>query len=710
MGLGAEEFVASVIPASVVAAIMYTLFLVLRPHNANVYEARIKLAGSQPDNDARVQPLPRGLFAWLLPLLRVDDAQLVRSGGVDVAAHVILMRTLVQIFTGSAVLCCCVMCPIYSAGDNGLDDFDSGSMANVEPNGWHLWVGAAMVWPVTGLTCGLIYYALNRIVKLREEAETLFLDARHFVVLVRYVPKHARHTSAIRDHFEKLFPGQVFFVQPVKCLGKQYEKNVGKYVKAWRAWKNAEAAIEANPRKTPMMKLGPLGLWGKQVETIAHQKGLCEELRPLIEKRRSEFDKVDCSSCAFVAFRTLNAASKVIEMKVWGCVPSPEPRELIWPNLQRTPPEMVHRALAVAVCLLVALISFGIVPVCAFAQGLVNLEDLAREFVFFEPVLRLPAAALAIVQGFLPIIVVIVIYALVVPLFTFLAIYIAGSIDAKTMHSWVFWSYFWFQFLTGFLATIVSGAVFNQIPEMVKDPMRLANLLGESVPKVGTFFIIFVMVRALSDASVKIALLAQLVLSKVLLKFAKTDYERDEILDPAVLNIGQDSGGDLFIFLICMSYTIVAPIITLFGLLYFTLNLVADKYLKAYVYRTEFDSMGLFTVGFFRGVLICAFIGQLLIILVVALKYSLSWILVIPPMLLTFVLALLLPHVGYGRRLARQELPKHLVAELEAVHIQCKTLEKLEKAHMNGDFAQPSFALNLDYPVGRRFGKVEFDR
>ncbi len=59
--------------------------------------------------------------------------------------------------------------------------------------------------------------------------------------------------------------------------------------------------------------------------------------------------------------------------------------------------------------------------------------------------------------------------------------------------------YFAFQLMNVFVATILAGTIFDTLNAIVHNPASLLDLLGQSVPRVSSFFINYVMLKALSQ-------------------------------------------------------------------------------------------------------------------------------------------------------------------------------------------------------------------
>eukprot|EP00971_Amphidinium_carterae_P151029 2995056-Amphidinium_carterae.1 len=268
-------------------------------------------------------------------------------------------------------------------------------------------------------------------------------------------------------------------------MGKQYEKDWAKYVKSWCAWKSAEAAYCSKPEIVPMTKDGFMGLLGKKVEAIPFHESKATEIRERIETRRADYDTIQATRFAFVSFKTLASANQAIRTHrkgSWACSPVPHPRELLWPSLVAGKSDAARKGSKCLVVALTALIIVMFIPFMAFAMALVNLDDLAKEYDWLDWVNDIPEGVLGFIQGLLPVLVVVVLNALVLPVFQLMASK-SGIFDVTRQHQWVMWMYFWFLFMDSFIINLGVSSLLNQVQAIADKPESLADLLGSAVPR-----------------------------------------------------------------------------------------------------------------------------------------------------------------------------------------------------------------------------------
>jgi len=552
--------------------------------------------------------------------------------------------------------------------------------------------------------------ALTEVLRLKEAGEKSGNPWKHLTVLVHDIPEESRSHELLEKHLLEKFGDEALFFQPVKAMGKQYEKDFGKYVKSWRAWQSAEAAYKAKPEIVPMTKDGFMGKLGKKVEAIPFHQGKAEELRKTIEAKRADYNTIKSTRFAFVSFKTLAAAGKAISTfrkGSWACSPVPHPRELLWETLVAGKSDVARKASMTVVIALTVLIIIMFIPFMAFAMALVNLDDLAKEYDWLDWVNDIPEGVLGFIQGLLPVLVVVALNALVLPLFQLMASK-SGVLDLKAQHQWVMWMYFWFLFMDSFIINLGVSSLLNQVQAIADKPESLADLLGSSVPRSSGFFLCFVTLYALAQGPGKIALIVPLVKGIVLGKLAKADFEKEEAYAPAPCMYGADYARGCFIFVICSSYIVIAPLMSLVGFLYFLLQFISDKYLLNYVWQTEFHAGGFHVVSAFQAVTFGVLVAQFVLASVLSLEESPAAI-AVAPLLFSVVLVFLIPRYGPGARILRQELTPELIDALTKEHDEQEMCAKVEHAHQKKLWTQPSLATNLDNPVERWFAMKEVD-
>eukprot|EP00448_Togula_jolla_P018515 CAMPEP_0170583084 /NCGR_PEP_ID=MMETSP0224-20130122/7938_1 /TAXON_ID=285029 /ORGANISM="Togula jolla, Strain CCCM 725" /LENGTH=691 /DNA_ID=CAMNT_0010906371 /DNA_START=146 /DNA_END=2221 /DNA_ORIENTATION=- len=689
---------------------MFFIFVWARKRHPKIYEPRTakELIGFEIASPVS----PSGCLAWLYPLLSTSLEVVATRAGVDAAAYLVFIRNTALALATLLLLNCATLIPVYGSAEWGLEEFDSVSLANVESGSGRLWVPAGVSWLGAAAVYYFAYTAVQRVVAMKRQAERTVTSPHQLSVLVTNVPEASRDATAIQKFFEESFAGKVLHVQTLRAHPAEYAKSLGKYRSAWAALKHSEAVAEQQPDKGPPMTKEKC--CGKKVEAIPWYTQKCTEHRADVQRMRDSYEKLPVLPYAFVTFNSLTAAREAPErmaQKGWTVIPAPEPRDIVWSNLLqcRTPGAQLKRS--VAVCLVVSIIIiFFIIPV-GMCQTLVNLEDMAEKLKLDFILDNKGAFWISLLQGLMPTILLAVLNALVIPVFMFLA-YLSGverisDIERLTMK----FAYF-FLIFNSFLFVVIGGSLFNKLEELSDNPSDIVPILGESLPKVGTFFICFITL-ALGSGPATLSLIGKLIVSGIMLKYlCKTDRERAAVLEPGSNAYGVKYAQSLFFLTLSFCYGAITPVLVLFGFCYFGLEYISSCYLLSYVYKSRFQTAGSGFLSAVRFALGGFLVGQLTLLCAISLKESGALAICVPLPFVTVILIAWLPR-GVGKSLFDDGLSAEAAAEVEAdVQRHGNLVQLASQAVKALDWMDPSYTVNLDEPFQQKFqwvnvGKAE---
>ena len=205
----------------------------------------------------------------------------------------------------------------------------------------------------------------------------------------------------------------------------------------------------------------------------------------------------EVSDKAFVVMHTFTAATIAIQsmhssrpgsMQVST---APEPRDILWNNIYISKGATRTRSY-VGEVLVLLIITFYVVPIAlvsllvsesALVSSSPRLAQLDQASAFFS-------SAIAMIQPLC----IVAIQQLLPPLF--LAIGRAeGLVSFSEVQMRAFSRYFLFQVLNVFLVTTIAGSIFDTIAIIVENPEAAFEMLGNSLPRMSSFFITFVTIK-----------------------------------------------------------------------------------------------------------------------------------------------------------------------------------------------------------------------
>lgn len=145
------------------------LFALLRPHIATVYAPKVK------HGDPKTAPpaLGRGFFAWVPPLLRKREADLVEAIGLDAVVFLRFTRMCRNLFLAMSLIGCAVLIPTNVSGSlktasfKKLSPFTLMTPLNAPPRS--LWAQVVCSWIFDAMLAFALWWNYRAVTKLRRQ-------------------------------------------------------------------------------------------------------------------------------------------------------------------------------------------------------------------------------------------------------------------------------------------------------------------------------------------------------------------------------------------------------------------------------------------------------------------------------------------------------------------------------------------------------------
>ncbi|RUS15238.1 hypothetical protein BC937DRAFT_92716 [Endogone sp. FLAS-F59071] len=181
-----------------VVIVCYLAFGLLRTWRKNVYSPRTK----------RSSEIPKGIFAWIKPVIGVPDDVLLEKVGIDHYLFIRFFRMCFFLFSAFAVVALLLLVPLNAVAEDNSPGLKLITFGNVLDTN-RLWAHSLLtiIFSVT------VLYALRRefivFIRLRQDYQQHHATAPHSrIVLVRDVPPHLNNPRLLRKLFS-IFPGGV---------------------------------------------------------------------------------------------------------------------------------------------------------------------------------------------------------------------------------------------------------------------------------------------------------------------------------------------------------------------------------------------------------------------------------------------------------------------------------------------------------------------
>lgn len=324
---------------------------------------------------------------------------------------------------------------------------------------------------------------------------------------------------------------------------------------------------------------------------------------------------------AFVVMRTYTASTVAIQsmhsskpgsMEV---TTAPEPRDILWENVYLSKGARRTRSfIADVVCLI--LIAFYIVPV-ALVSLLVSesaLISISPRLNQLDKASSIFSAAIATVQPMC----LVGLQQLLPPFFMRIS-RSEGILSFSETQMKAFSRYFMWQVLNLFLVTSIAGSVFDTLAIILETPESAFEMLGNSLPRMSSFFVSFVTIKSFSGLGVEISRVVSIFQSSLLLvlfpnstlrALRSTRMGMRAIDDPGWFNYHKILAQDMLVVVISVVFAVVAPIVLIPCCVFFFLSRIVWTHQFLYVYESAFETGGLFWPKIFRRFVFGLIIAQ----------------------------------------------------------------------------------------------------
>ncbi|GLU22615.1 hypothetical protein SLE2022_386770 [Rubroshorea leprosula] len=597
----------------VVLMFLFT-WLSRRPGNAVVYYPNRILKGLDPVDGGSA---PRNPFAWIREALSSSEQDVINMSGVDTAVYFVFLSTVLGILAFSGLVLLPVLLPVavtdHGANTNSnsqttsngtFGDLDKLSMGNIAEKSPRLWAFLVATYWVSFITYYLLWKAYKHVAALRADAlMSPEVRPEQFAVLVRDVPKATEGQSRkeqVDSYFNAIYP-ETFYRSLIVTDNKKVNKIWQELEGYKKKLERAEVIYTESKKKgnaegiRPTNRTGLLGLFGKKVDSIEYYKEKINEIIPKLESEQKVTvrEKQQCAAIVFFTSRvTAACAGQSLYAQMvdhWTVIDAPEPRQLIWTNLtinffQR----QIRQCVVYAIVFLV--IVFYIIPI-TFISGITTLANLEKLLPFLKPIVEIDVLR-TVLEAYLPQLALIIFMALLPKFLLFLSKtegIPSGSHAIRAASG----KYFYFVVVNVFIGVTIGATVFNTIKIIEKDPNSVVTLLAQSLPNNATFFITYVALQFFVGYGLELSRIVPLIIFHLKKKYlCKTEADIKEAWSPGDIGYGTIVPGDMLVVTIVLCYSVIAPIIIPFGVLYFGLGwlILRNQALKVYV--PSYESYG----------------------------------------------------------------------------------------------------------------------
>lgn len=154
--------------AGLITSISFTLLLAvgfsfLRPYNSIVYAPKLKVA----DEKHAPPALGRGVLAWLGPVLKTNEQDLIQLVGLDATIFLRFQCLLRNLFLALTLIGCGILVPVNLI--NGKKSKGLYKITPLNTFGRSNWATVAVAWLVVFTMMGILYWEYRAVLRLRRQ-------------------------------------------------------------------------------------------------------------------------------------------------------------------------------------------------------------------------------------------------------------------------------------------------------------------------------------------------------------------------------------------------------------------------------------------------------------------------------------------------------------------------------------------------------------
>ncbi|BBH01134.1 early-responsive to dehydration stress protein ERD4, partial [Prunus dulcis] len=569
-----------------------------KPGNTVIYYPNRILRGLDPWEGGSKTRNP---FAWIKEALTSTEQEVISMSGVDTAVYFVFLSTVLGILVLSSLILLPVLLPVaatdvgdklsINATSNGtFNDLDKLSMGHLQEKSPRLWAFLIGVYWVSFVTYFLLWKAYKHVSALRASAlMSPQVKPEQFAILVRDIPAAPAgqlRKEQVDSYFKTVYP-DTFYRSLVVTNNKKYKKKLARAESIYAASKNTGNA----DGKRPTNKTGFLGLCGNKVDSIDYYTEKINELIPKLETEQKATLREKQENAALVFFTnrvTAASAAQTLHAQIvnaWTVTEAPEPRQVLWPNLKIKFFQRQVRQYVVYIFVALTVV-FYMIPI-AFISAFTTLDNLKKLLPFLKPVVN-QAAIKTVLEAYLPQIALIIFLALL-PKFLFFLSKAEGIPSQSHAIRAASGKYFYFTIFNVFLGVTIGGTLFSTFKTIENDPNSIVTLLATSLPAMQLtssplFFVGY---------GLELSRIVPLIIFHIKRKYiCKTEAELKAAWLPSDLGYGTRVPGDMLIITIVLCYSVIAPLIIPFGVLYFGIGWLVLRNQALKVYVPAYESYG----------------------------------------------------------------------------------------------------------------------
>ncbi|RHZ87104.1 hypothetical protein Glove_40g12 [Diversispora epigaea] len=629
-----------------------TLFVFgfLRPRNGIVY------APKQIYVNEKKQPpkIENGLFSWVKPVWNTPESLLIEKIGLDAVMFIRFITLCRNLFLWFFILGCAIIVPINVYGtlqDRGnLPSTDNPlailSIAFLKQSNW-FWTHVVLTWLFSVILYRFLYTQYKEYSKLKLDyfsSEEYQKSLHSRTLLVMGIPHSMKTDEELKTFVDSLRLKYPITEAHISRKVDNLTELLKEHSEAVRKLEGILCKYLKDPDNIPSSRPTHRSsfCFGAKIDSIDHYTEKIQSLERQIKDAREISSKKKPQNYGFISFANISqahAAAKKLEKISTKNLTSPTfvlapwPKDIIWNNLSNVGAvKGTKRFLSYS--LFLALCFFWLVPV-SFISTAAKISNIVR----LAPVTAKIFYANHFITGLLeawmsPLI--LAIFFLMLPSILRYLSHFQGKITKSSLERSTLAKLYLFFILNSIIIYTASStaldivskirAVLNQKNSNVKDIYSvfqnsdIFEQIADSMISVSTFWINYISLRGVGV----IFDLAQI--ASLLIKFSKGLYVTQtprnvmEYSRPPDFDYSVYYNVHMFFFTIGILYCVIAPIILIFCVSYFSLAYLVYRYQLMYVFTTKVETGGTYWRVVFNRLIVSILFWQCVMVGVMNLK------------------------------------------------------------------------------------------
>lgn len=571
-------------------------------------------------------------FGWAVASVSLKEKMVINGAGLDEWMILEFFHLGMKLFALLMVPMILIMAPLHVVFGRPSDDYlGVHEISNLEDGHWLFWIHALLVWYVVLVTLFLVTNAQKGFLEPRYAWLEAMPDPRATTILVEGIPWNLATDRRLADYFNRVFLDKELHEHQVAVEEVHVVKQTQQLAKDIAVMKEDVKRLERARKsgKPELINELQTKLDNDKNKVQADRELIFKQIEDIEEKERKGEEVTEeeisavYSNAGFVTFKRRHDSEMALRLLYtqddgeFECSYPPDPSDVLYKDLQEgTKTVLIEQTIGY---IAIMLLFFGFLPVIIGFEYLLNIDRLrdsysvVNEWCEGHPGItavyeaNVGTLVLIFFMSFLP--------TVLVWIFKFFFLLRAEA----WLQLFVLRVYYPFLIVYVLLAPALGTSVIASFRDLWTDPSSFFNMLNEQMAGCSHFYLKYITVQwaTYAWAIFRFDVLVSFEMKRWMYESEEYAAELAEPEDQDYYGIGSRSARFTLVFVICLTFCQISPIITIFGFLAACFGRLVYGYLVVYAETQKPDLGGEFWVQTLINLQIGLFIYILLMTAVV---------------------------------------------------------------------------------------------